>query len=62
MDRDRPDDPDAGLVDDKMAEARERIGRIEKSARGPSVESSSDEQETAAPISERKGINQAAKP
>jgi hypothetical protein len=27
-----PENPDAGVVDDKIAEARERIGRIEKSA------------------------------
>jgi hypothetical protein len=30
--RERPDDPDAGIVDDKMAQARERAGRIEKDA------------------------------
>jgi hypothetical protein len=38
MDSERPmGDPDAGVVDDKMAEARERIGRIELAANEPAL-------------------------
>jgi hypothetical protein len=32
MARLRPENPDAGMVDDKTADARERIGRIERDA------------------------------
>jgi hypothetical protein len=35
-------DNDAGLIDDKTAEARERIGRIEKSAGGASTQDVED--------------------
>jgi hypothetical protein len=34
--REQHEDPDAGVVDDKTAEACERAGRIEKDARTPS--------------------------
>jgi hypothetical protein len=61
-DRDRPDDPDAGLADDKKAEARELIGKIAKSVRGPSVESSSDEQAAAEQISKGEELDHAARP
>jgi hypothetical protein len=58
----RPDDPDAGIVDDKVAEARERIGRIEKEGRGPSVETTKDSRDTEDRISEREELDQAARP
>ena len=62
MDRNRPDDPDAGIVDDKKAEARERIGRIQKSVGGPSVEGQPEAQDTEDRISEREELDQAARP
>jgi hypothetical protein len=62
MDRRQPDDPDAGIVDDKVADARERVGRIEKEGRGPSVETTKDAQDTEDRISEREELDQAARP
>ena len=62
MGRDRADDPDVGIVDDKTIEAKERIDRIEREARGPSVEGSTDEQQAAQQISEREELDQAARP
>jgi hypothetical protein len=62
MDRDRQDNPDAGIVDDKVAEARERIIRIEKSVRGPSVEGWKEAQETEERLPEREEVDQIEKP
>jgi hypothetical protein len=61
MDRNRPDDPNAGIVDDKKAEAQERIGRIQKST-GDSVEGQKEAQDTEDRISEREELDQAARP
>jgi hypothetical protein len=55
-------DPDAGMVDDKVAEARERIGRLEKDAQGPSVETTKDAQDIEDRISEREELDQAGRP
>ena len=62
MDRNRPDDPGAGIVDDKKAEAQERIGRIQKSVCGPSVEGQKEAPDTEDRISEREELDQAARP
>jgi hypothetical protein len=61
MDRDRQDNPDAGIVDDKVAEARERIGRIEKTVGGPSVEGQKEAQGTEERLPEREEFDQASK-
>jgi hypothetical protein len=62
MDRNRPDDPDAGIIDDKKAEAQERISRIQESGRAPSVEGEKDARDTEDRISEREEFDQAARP
>jgi hypothetical protein len=62
MDRNRPDDPDAGIIDEKKAEAQERISRIQESGRGPSVEGEREAQDTEDRISEREELDQAARP
>lgn len=61
MDRNRPDDPDTGIIDDKKAEAQERIGRIQKSG-APSVEAQPEAEDAEDRISEREEIDQAARP
>jgi hypothetical protein len=62
MGRNRPDDPDAGIIDDKKAEAQERISRIQESGRDPSVEGEKEAQDTEDRISEREELDQAARP
>jgi hypothetical protein len=52
MDRPRPENPDAGTVDDKIAEARERIGRIERDA-APSTGVEKEAQDAEDRIPER---------
>jgi hypothetical protein len=59
MGRIRSENPDAGVVDDKIAEARERIGRIEKSA-APMAEVEKDTQDTEDRAPERQEAEEGA--
>lgn len=54
-------DPDAGVVDDRMAEARERIGRLERASRGVAGEARRQAHDAEDRVPEREAV-QRAKP